>query len=224
MGLAALLTKQVTILFNQAPLITFDASITENHQRRSEVTKFETENAQTISDHVVVKPFTLTLQVLSTNSPMSVLTGALTAVASAALQRSNLVTNAKNAVAAAAVSAQAIAGLFNPSLGVYQQVLALQDGKFPFDVFTTIGLYRNMWIENVGVPRDNKTGAGLIFNLELVQLLLVAPLTVNTAIFANAALAAGQAEKGPQATMAPSAAPSVASGVADGLNAIPTAP
>lgn len=217
-----LFSKQVTIIKDNLPLIVFDASITENHQRRSEATKFQTENGQTISDHIVVMPFVLSLQVLTSDSPISPLTGALTAVATAALAQSNVIQNAAQAVAAASVSAQALAGMFSPSQGVYQQVLALQDGKFPFDVMTSIGLYRNMWVENVGVPRDNKTGGGLIFNLELVQLLLVSSLTVNTALFANASLAAGQAEKGPLSTFAPDAVPSATAGLADALGAVPT--
>lgn len=217
-------SNQVTILVDDLPLIAFDASITENHKRHSEVTKFETENGQTISDHVVVKPFTLSLQVLATDSPLNIVSAGLAAAAAFELQRTNLIINASGAIAAASVAAQALADLFSPSQGTYQQVLALQDGKFPFDVFTTIGLYRNMWIEDIGVPRDNKTGGGLIFNLELVQLLLVTPINVDTAIFANANLAAGQTEKGPLAARAPDATGSFNSSFSSTISALPTPP
>lgn len=217
-------STQVVILQNQLPLMSFDASVNENHQRRSVATKFETENAQTLSDHVVIEPFRLTLKVLSTDSPFNFVSAAVATAATRVLQQSNLVVNAAGAVAAAAVASQALASLFSPSLGTYRQLLALQDGKFPFDVFTTIGLYRNMWIENLSVPRDGKTGAGLFFDLELVQLLLVAPVSLNTAIFAAADLAAGQAEKGPQGAFAPSAVSSAAQGTASALNLLAAPP
>lgn len=221
---ATLFGQQVVLLSNGLPLITFDAAITENHQRRSEVTRFETENGQTISDHIVVKPFTLSLQVLSSDSPLNIVAAGLAAGATFELQKTNVLVNANGAVAAAAVAAQAIASLFKPSQSTYQQMLALQDAKFPFDVYTTIGLYRNMWVENIGVPRDNRTGAGLIFNLELVQLLLVQSVTVNTAVFTDPNLAAGATNNGSQNAMADSAAPDGATGFADSTGLAPAPP
>jgi hypothetical protein len=188
----------------QIPIVAFDCSIMETHSRESVVTEFETENGDTISDHIVVKPFNLHIQGIVSNSPLSSLAGlataAVTTVATAVAPPVGVL--GKNAAALAALPL--IPNPFAPANTAYQSLLNLQNLKLPFTVQTTLYTYKNMWVKKLSVPRDAQRGNAVFFELDLVQLLLVTPTTVNIGQFAAADLAASQSNKGEQSATGPS--------------------
>jgi hypothetical protein len=189
---------QVVFLFNGVPVITLDCSISETHSRESVPTEFETESGQTISDHIVVKPFNLHIQGLITDAPLNSLLslgiGAATSIATALAPKPAVLGRAARAIAALPL----FPNPFGPSANAYMQLLALQAAKYPFTVATSLHVYTNMWVKKLSVPRDSKSGSGLLFDLDLVQLILVTPIAVNIAQFAAADLAAAKANKGAQ--------------------------
>jgi hypothetical protein len=202
-----------------AAVIQFDASLKETHTRDSPPTEFPVENGQVISDHVIVKPFSLELTGIITDSPIgdvqALITQGVTSVVS------KLVPPAGVVAAAAGFSLFSTIGSSNrPSVAAYQQLLGLQANAQPFDVLTSLYRYSSMWIKSISVPRDAETGDSLVFTLTCVQLLLVTPQSVNVQIFANPALSANQADLGQQGVGLPNG---FTAGVTGGNSAIKAA-
>lgn len=178
-------------------IIQFDASVKENHSRESPPTEFPLENGDVVSDHIIVKPFSLELTGIISDTPIGNTKGLLTEVAttltSSLIPPVGLVT-----LGAAAALFSALSASQSPSVAAYGQLLQLQQNAQPFDVLTSLYRYSNMWIKAISAPRDSETGKVLLFTVSLVQLLLVTPQSVNIQIFANPAVGANLADTGQQ--------------------------
>lgn len=196
MSFASLFTgnSNVSILQNGFPVLQLDCSVKETHSRSSPPTEFEIENGQTISDHIIVKPFSLKLTGLITDSPISLLSNLLTAGISKVLPNPGVLGKGASALALLPV----IGGTSSPSTAAYLQLLQMQSAALPVSVFTSLFLYKNMWIKDISVPRDAKTGKCLLFDVEFVQLLLVSPTSVDVSFFAAPDISAAQANEGAQ--------------------------
>lgn len=188
------------------PVLVFDCSVEEVHKRESQITEFETENGETVSDHIVIKPFQLHIQGIVTDAPLNVLAslGVAAVTTAIASQVSKPGVLGQNAAAIAALPL--IPNPFSPSSSAYRALLDLQFAKLPFSVVTTLFEYKNMVVKSLSVPRNAQKGNAIFFELDLVQLLLVTPITVNLAQFAEADLSANQANKGAQGPIQPPAA------------------
>lgn len=198
-GLVQLIVNDST---GQNTVIQFDASIRENHTRESPVSEFPIENGLAISDHVLVRPFSLELNGIITDSPIGTVQQLLTEVGGTLA--SSLLPPVAPAIGAAAYSLiSSFQNSKSPSAKAYGDLLQLQANAQPFDVLTSLYRYSNMWIKRISVPRDAETGNALVFTLELVQLILVSPQSVNVKVFANPALSANQADLGSQAAGIP---------------------
>ena len=224
MGLASAVAgflKQVTFSVYGVPVLSFDCSISESHSRDSMITEFEVENGQTISDHIVIKPFHLKLTGVISDSPLSGIGAIATNVATTAITKippnPGVLSGASKALAALSL----LPNPFSPSKDAYSALLDLQAARIPLTVTTSIKIYFNMWIKSISVPRDSKTGGGLTFDVDLAQLLLVTPIQVDIAIFAKADLAASAANKGAESsTIASEAAAAFAAGANASSNAV----
>jgi hypothetical protein len=204
MDIAALFNQQVTFLQGTVPVITMDCSISETHDRDSTPTEFEIENGQTVSDHIVLKPFSLKIQGVISDAPLFGVTSLLKSAATTAVTAKANNPGVLGAKAAAIAALPLFSGLFSPSSTSYQTLLNYQAARFPLNVVTSLHLYPNMWIKKISVPRDAKSGGALVVTLDLVQLTLVLPTSVNIAQFAVADLAASAANKGAQQATAAS--------------------
>jgi hypothetical protein len=190
--------RRVQFIQNGNTVITLDVSASETHSRESPPTEFEVENGQVVSDHVVLKPFSLHLQGIISDTPLNlqaILAGAATTAVSTFIPQAGVL--AAGAGSGVALFS-ALASSKSPSVAAYNQLLQLQAMKMPFDVLTTLFLYKNMWIKSLSIPRDASTGRVLVFDIDLVQLLLVTPQTVNIVKFAAPDVAASQSDKGKQ--------------------------
>lgn len=191
--------RRVQFIQNSNTVITVDCMVNEKHSRKSQPTEFEVEDGSTVSDHVILKPFSLSLTGIISDTPINLATlanSALTTAVSAVAPPLGVI-----GVAAGLSGVALAASLFgakNPSVQAYNQLLGLQEARKPFDVVTTLKRYANMWISDLGAPRAADTGRVLLFELELTQLLLVTPLTVNIVKYASPDLAAKQVDKGKQ--------------------------
>jgi hypothetical protein len=200
MGLQGLLGLQQRVQFIQnstSTIIQLDASLKENHARRSTPTRFPIENGGTISDHMIIEPFDLEINGIITDTPINGVQQILTEVATTAV---SALTPPIGVIAGGAGVAlfKALSNSKSPSVAAYNQLLQLQANSQPFDVLTSLYRYPSMWIADLGVPRDNGTGSSLIFTVKLTQLILVSPQSVNIQIFANPSLSANQGDLGQQ--------------------------
>lgn len=204
MGLESVIAKylhQVVFLSQPSgiPSLILDCSLSETHKREAKPTQFETEVGQTISDHIVLGPFSLHIQGMVSNAPLSTLAGiasaALTTVATAQEPNPGVLGAKAAAIAALPLFTQALS---NPAATNYDILLALQAARAPLTVVTSLKLYINMWLTTISVPREAKNGGGLVFDVDLTQLLLVTPITVDISKLAIADLAAAEADKGAQ--------------------------
>lgn len=178
-------------------IIQLDCSLKEEHKRSSPPTEFPVENGDTVSDHIIVKPFSLEITGIISDTPIGGVQGLLTEVASTLASKLQppigLVAGAAGVALFSALSKSS-----SPSVAAYGQLLQLQQTAQPFDVLTSLYRYPSMWIADISAPREAETGNILMFTVQLVQLLLVSPQSVNVQIFANPALAANLADTGQQ--------------------------
>jgi hypothetical protein len=193
-NLTALVTKTqtVSILQGEDTVLELHCSVSEKHSRESPPTEFETENGQTISDHIIVKPLELELQGIISDTPISRI-GSLLTTAVGRLTPSAAVLGKF----APALALLPVLGTSNsPSADAYLQLLNIQESRQPVRVLTSLKHYNNMWISSISVPREAKTGKILLFTAKFRQLLLVSPDAVNITLFEDPNVAAGRGDKG----------------------------
>lgn len=197
MGLINVVTnkaRRVQFIKNDKTVFTIDCTINEKHERESPPTEFPLESGQSITDNIIIKPFSLELTGIISDTPINAITEIITTLATAVLPPAGVIAGG----AAALALSKALAGADSPSISAYKQLLQLQELKEPFQVVTTLRVYNNMYVKNISVPRDAQTGQILIFTVSLVQLLIAVPQVVDISIYGNPNVSAGQADKGKQ--------------------------
>jgi hypothetical protein len=178
-------------------VIQFDASISEKHGRESPPTEFPVEDGDVISDHIIIKPTTLELTGIISDTPIGGVQQLLTSLATTAA--SALIPPVGVVAASAAFSLFSVGGQSkSPSMRAYEQLLSIQFQGQGLTVFTSLARYPNMYIKSLSAPRDAQTGKVLLFTLSLIQLTIVVPQTVNIQILANPGLSGNLADKGEQ--------------------------
>lgn len=203
-GLTSILSSKTRVQFiqNNQSVVTLDCSLNETHKRSSPPSKHPIENGTTISDHIIVEPFSLEITGIISDDPIGGLGGLLTEAATS-LAANLLPPGGLTAIAGAMGLASVIAGSKKPSVAAYLQLIQLQQNAQPFDVLTSLYRYPAMWIADLSVPRDAGSGNILLFTVKLEQLLLVTPQAVNIQIFANGNLSANNVDVGNQGTGIP---------------------
>jgi len=187
--------QRATSVSPERTIFSVDCTLQETHARESPPTEFEVEDGRTISDHIIVKPFSLELQGIISDSPIdTTLLGLLTTGITSSLPAAGIIAGAAGSALISALRKSP-----KPSVAAYGQLLQLQSSRQPFDVLTSLQRYPSMWIKSLSIPRDANTGKVLLFNLSLVQLIIVAPQTINIQKFASAGLSAGKTDAGSQA-------------------------
>lgn len=186
--------QRVQFIQKDKTVIQIDASVKEDHTRDSPATEFPVEDGTSISDHITVKPFKLTLTGVISDSPLNPLKAGLTTAVASAIK-------GPLGVIAAGVGTSLFSSIFSsksPSVAAYEALLNLQQLKQPFDVLTTLKRYPDMWIVNISAPREASGGNSLDFTLQLTQLIIVAPQSVQIQQFSNADLSADEQNAGKQ--------------------------
>jgi hypothetical protein len=192
--------RRVQFIQSNQSVIQIDATVSESHVREVQPSEFPIENGQVISDHLIVRPASLEITGVISDFPIGGGQGLVTEAATSVA--SSLIPPAGLAAIAGAVGLIS-AGAASPSIQAYLKLVQLQKSGQPVDVLTTLERYPNMWIKTITVPRDAASGRILLFTLSMVQLLLVAPQSVNVQIFANPALSANNADVGSQSNGIP---------------------
>ena len=174
-------------------LVVLDAITQETPEFSADVTQHPVEFGSEVSDHIQIKNPTLTLKGTISNTPLdlqttigNVLSGGLAAITSSqartnilntGLQQGAGILGAKLLGGAAGLLSEGLAG--SADALARTSLLNAFESRQPFDVLTKRQRYESMVIEKLSFPRDGSTGYQLVFEMELIRLRIVSPLTVT---------------------------------------------
>ena len=165
------------------PILDFhiDVTLTENHSFESEVTENPVEEGVVISDHIDLKPESLTITGVISDTPLNLSTSAQGAATTAGAFVGKKIVGPLGAVAG--VGAGAVAGLLagpnNRMKTAFDHLRDLQSKRVPFTVITGLKRYTNMVIVSLTINRDSKSGRSFNFTATLKQIRIVESKTIK---------------------------------------------
>jgi len=142
--------------------VQLDASVSETHEARVEVTEHPVEQGVNISDHARPLPRSLRIEGLVSNYPLPDPSAPLNARIYGSTQFN---------------SRSDISG--NRAEEAYSELIRLKDSAELITVVTAIQTYENMLITDLNIPRDGTSGDSLRFSLNLKQVSVVNSRTVD---------------------------------------------
>lgn len=162
--------------------IPIDAVITRGHQFTAAVTRSEVEDGTSISDHVILDTADLTIEGVTSDTPVGLLEGITTAVENVA----------------------DVFGVGDGETRSQTAAAALEEAwrtKAELEVVTRLRTYTNMVIASLDWPESRETGASLSFRMRLTEIRKVSLQRVPSSGLGAAArdLAEGAVEVGRQA-------------------------
>ena len=166
--------------------ISFDSVISENYLNPARITRNPVESGASISDHVIIEPKSVNMEILVSDSPNSI-----------AESVEDLVT-AANGLIGSSTSEQ-----LTRSQAAYALLLELQAKKETFDVQTGLLLYENMFVTNIAPTRNKANALALRAVISLEEMLTVESEVVelseeDLSIGQDRTLAQSQSVKGRQ--------------------------
>lgn len=134
---------------NSIGSLTLEATLSENHNARSQVTNYTIEDGSTISDHIINDPVKVSIRGFVSNSPVDI--GATIAAGFSG-------DNAQN---------------------TFDELYRIRDEKELVTVVSKYRSYENMAITNIRVPRGQQTGDAIEFTVDLLQVNVVDSASVQ---------------------------------------------
>lgn len=181
--------------FNGIPrvLLVFDAITNETPTFEADVTEVAVEDGPEVTDHIQLKNPRLQLQGTISQTPLDLSTsignlvgGAVETFTSSQFRSNVLNTGIQQAagVATAAVLGGASDPLANLQAGLADSIarsllLSAYERRARFDVVTKRQRFESMVIQKMTFPYASDTGKQLVFNLDLKQVRIVKPFTVQ---------------------------------------------
>lgn len=129
--------------------IEFDATLREHHTTTAQATEHKVEKGAPITDHVIVAPKRVTVEVVVTNSPM---------------QQPN--TNMDGVTSRFDNGVLQFSGEVNRVKSVYDEIEAIIDNVRLVDLVGGLRDYDDMILENLSVPRSGKDGESITFTFD----------------------------------------------------------
>lgn len=179
--------KPVSIFVGDDLLMQLDAVVSEGHGSSVQITEHPIEDGSKISDHAIIQPLQLSLQVIKTNHPISLKASLRNAGIGLA---ANLLTpgvktfgggdNAYGSAIAAGATALAISALDQkdddqpmPDVLAYQVFQAVQFNRQPCKIVCELRAYSNMLLESISTTRDASSRNALIASLSFREIKIV---------------------------------------------------
>jgi hypothetical protein len=165
-----------------------DATIEEVHTDDMEITDHPVEQGASISDHAFKRPAEVVITAGWSDSPNN--SGIVNTVLGAA-------SNANAAVRAVIGAAELIGGALNvldgsstssPSTQAYQSLVAMQQNRSLFTIYTGKRTYQNMLIKSLATTTDQRTENSAIIRITCRQILMAQTQTVtvpDSSVMAN---------------------------------------
>ena len=152
-SIAARLKRNVLQQIGAYAGIVLDCTISEEHSYQADVTENPIEDGAPVADHVNLRPFTLKIDGLVTDSPLGLpIVGSVLNVARQFSQ---------------------IFGSQSRSKDAFDALVTLYKNRTPFTVITNLKRYDNMVISDATFPFTNETGQALDLKLTLTQVSIV---------------------------------------------------
>lgn len=152
---------ETTLLYNPTLVtidaITIDASISEQHNSEVEVTDHQVEQGANISDHARVRPTTLSLECVISNTPIT------------AQQAQRIVESGGFTFTATSP----VQGYRGHAEQTFNKLEALRDECRLITVVTSLKTYNNLILTSLSVPRNASTGEALRFSATFKSVTLV---------------------------------------------------
>lgn len=188
-----------------AAAVLLDATLKESFSADSELTQHPVERGADISDHIILKPQSVSIEGKISETPFSIggqIAGVVSTVASKVGQQLG---GALGGVAATAVASKTLAGVLSPNsvtrssvsdtessrsgIGLpnenirlrdaVQEFLNLRSAKAPVTIVTGLKIYKDYVLTSFSVDKDNSMGKSLVVNLKFVELQLATVETIG---------------------------------------------
>lgn len=143
----------------------FDAIIHTDIEEQLTITSHPVQTGANISDHAYREPSRVTMEVFMSDVMASRLPGQFTDAGMGFLSGVDV--------------ASAVMAAGSRSVSAYQRLKELQRAKVPFSVYTRLGVYKNMMIENISTPDDANTANGLRCTVSMREVLLAQVATTK---------------------------------------------
>ncbi len=197
---AAQFESTVGILFNRRVSsigsIQLDASVRETHTSSAQVTEHPVEDGSNISDHVIQRPDSITIEGVVSNTTLVFPQGL--GLIAPAMSLARTVDGITNDLAQTAY------------LGLLELIKGKQSGLARsislVKIVTKLRTYENMIIENVTVNRDSSSANALFFTCTAREIKVVKTALANITASATNLAGAGKQTKGKQTTSPASSA------------------
>lgn len=174
---------------NPSPII-LDATIKETFSIKAEPTQHPVEGKADITDHVIIKPNTLAINGIITETPFEGLAGIVktggATVGSAIGSALGPFGTAVGALAGAAGGSSLASAVFGGGdrvlSAVADEFIALRDAKQPIDIQTGLKLYKSYIMSSAVISRDQKTGGSIMVDLEFTEIIFASAQITSVAI------------------------------------------
>lgn len=152
-------------------IIACDCITSENHKFSAEATQYEIEDGSDMSDHVIKRGKTLTIEGIVSDDPVRILQTEF-------LERTmvSLVPTILKSKLSFGLSGDS----GKPSLEAFGQFEQIYDKKIPVTIMTGLKKYENMIMEDFDAPRDSKTVRALKFTATFRQITIVSTILTSS--------------------------------------------
>jgi hypothetical protein len=130
----------------------FDAYFNINHESNLAITEHPVQTGASISDHAYMEAQNVTFEIGMSDVMQDISSTAIESFGGTSSSR---------------------------SVNAYKVLRKLQSDRIPIDAITRLGIYKNMLIETISAPDDNKTLYGLKATVVLKEIFVVTVTTVK---------------------------------------------
>lgn len=185
----------------KAVQMTLDATLQESFSAPIELTNHPVENGVDITDHVILRPKTLTIQGIITETPLSLQAslrgGVATVAASIGASLGSAIVGTAAAIGVSS-SAKSLSSVFQERSvtgnlleesgenirlkDAISEFLAIRDAKAPITIVTGLQQYKDYLLKSFTCTRDQQTGRSIRVELQFQELQLASSQLVTVAI------------------------------------------
>ena len=134
-------------------------TLTETHIYESKSTMYPVQSGSTIIDNVIQAPVSIRMKVLISDTPIKTTN----------TQNRN---SAENSESTQNVPLQNLNSDTTYSISTMESLVKLHQDRIATTLVTGIKIYQNMVLTKIDIPRNERTGRGLIIELEFSQIML----------------------------------------------------